>query len=94
MAEAEHATPWLRRRSTSCGGVRLEPGNQADDLAGADIERGDGRGARRRHRLHLWGQAEMEHGHAAPPFFFGLALSFSFIASSRARSGRVGQAAP
>src|ERR1700693_1231533 len=70
-AKPRMRTPWLRRRSTSCGGrgwaaaaehvlwrLRLEPRNHADDLAGADIETGDHGGALGRHRLHLGRKAE------------------------------------
>ena len=80
--------PWLRRRSVSCGALRLEPRDQADDLAGADVERGDDRRAARRHRLHLRGEAVME-AHAAPPFFFGLlALSASTRAAAASSDNR------
>src|SRR5436190_750798 len=62
--------------------LRFESRNQADDLAGADVQpRDDGRTARR-HRPHLRGEAVME-AHAAPPFFFGLlALSASARAAA------------
>src|SRR5258705_84686 len=61
--------------------MRRQAGDQAGDLAGADIERGDQRAALGRYRLHLGGEAVVEGVHALPPFGFGfLALS----ASSRA----------
>src|SRR5262245_27587444 len=65
--------------------VRPQPRDQADDLAGAHIERGDQRGALGRYRLHLRGKAVAERAHASPPL--PLALSFrslSFSASLRA----------
>jgi hypothetical protein len=66
--------------------LRLQPRDHADDLAGADIEGCDHGGAARRHRLHLGGQAEAQHGHASVPFFclFFRALSAALSASSRA----------
>ena len=66
--------------------LRLEPCDQADDLAGADIERGDDRRALRRNRLHLRGQAEAQHGHASPPLpdFLSWLSPASLSACSRA----------
>ena len=78
------STAWLRRRSTSCGACGLQPRDQAGDLAGADVERGDQRRAPRRQRLHLRRQAVLEGVHALPPFFGFLSLS----ASSRACAAR------
>ena len=59
--------------------LRLEPRDQADDLAGADVEHGDDRRTARRHRLHLRREAIME-AHASPP----LRLGFGLRASARA----------
>src|SRR5487761_2336583 len=64
--------------------LRLEPGDQAGDLAGADIEAGHHRGAPRRNRLHLGCDAEAQHGHASLPFFFVLFFSAALSAASRA----------
>ena len=46
---------WLRRRSTCCGPRGFEPRDQAGDLVGADVDRGDERRALGRDRLHLRG---------------------------------------
>src|SRR5664279_6507699 len=51
----------------ACLIARLEPRDQAGDLAGADIETGHHGRAPRRHRLHLGREAEAQHGHASPP---------------------------
>src|SRR5215470_2566361 len=70
------ATPehFLRR-------VRSQPGDQTRDLAGANVERRDNRGAPRRQRFHLRCQPVWEVVHSEPP----LALAFfAFNASSRA----------
>ena len=47
--------------------LRLEPRDQAGDLAGADVERRDQRRALGRQRLGLGGEAELEDAHARPP---------------------------
>ena len=68
--------------------LRLQPCDQADDLAGADIERRDDRRAARRHRLHLRGEAVVE-AHAEPPFFLAfLSLSASWRAAQASSDSR------
>ena len=69
--------------------VRPQPCDHADDLARADVERGDERAVARRDRLHLRRQAVVEGVHASPPFFF---LVWPCSASSRACGRGVGQA--
>src|SRR5260221_6384550 len=62
--------------------LRLEPRDQADDLAGANIECGDNSSRLKRKRFHFSGEAGAEHRHASPPlpdFTF-----FAFSASLRA----------
>ena len=56
------------------GRPRLEAPDQAGDLAGADIERGDEHRTVGRQRLHLRREAELEGAHALPPFFLRLVL--------------------
>src|SRR5262245_42205299 len=66
--------------------LRLEPCDEANDFARADIETCDDRGALGRNRFHLRGDAKAQHGHASPPLpdlaFF--AFSASLRASLRA----------
>ena len=50
--------------------LRLEAGDQAHDLAGADVEGRHDRRTPRRDRLHL-GREAVAEAHALPPFFFG-----------------------
>ena len=69
-AQAQHV---LRR-------ARPEAPDQARDLAGPDVERGDEHRAVGQQRLHLRGEAELEGAHALPPFFFGLSLAASMRA--------------
>ena len=72
MAEADHLDGVAAAGQDLLRRMRLEPRDQADDLARADVERGDERAAPRRDRLHLRRQAVMEGVHASPPFFFFL----------------------
>ena len=53
MTDAEHLDAVAAPPQHILRPLRLEPGDQADDLAGADIEGGDDRRAARRNRLHL-----------------------------------------
>ena len=81
VAEAEH----LDRMTASAQRFTLRVGtqlrDQAGDLAGADVERHDQRGAPRRDRFHLRGEAVIERAHAAPPL---RAFARSLMALSRA----------
>src|SRR5262249_25906449 len=61
--------------------ARLQPSDQAGDLAGADVEHGNERRALERQRLHLGGNAMTERVHALPPLPFGFLI---LSASSRA----------
>ena len=81
VAEAEHLDRMAAAAQRFVLRVRLQPRDQAGDLAGADVERGDERRAPRRQRLHSGRQAVRERAHASPP----LALRRrSFMARSRA----------
>src|SRR6266849_8569360 len=81
MAETDDLDGVAASAQHVLGRLRLEPGDQAGDLAGTDVKRGDERGAPRRQRLHFRGQAVIERAHALPPFGF---CSFFLAASSRA----------
>src|SRR6476660_3121898 len=76
--------------------ARLQPGDHAGNLAGADIERCHQRGALLRHRARLRRLIAIKAGHASPAFFFGFlslnnssrALAASSDSCTVSRSGR------
>src|SRR6185312_4077685 len=69
--------------------LRLEPRDDANDLAGADIESRHNRRAAGRHRSHFRSQAILK-GHAAPPFLraFLSLLSASWRAAEASSESR------
>ncbi len=81
VAEADHLDGVAASSQHVPGRLRLEPRDQARDLAGADVKGDHQRGALWRQRPHFRGQAVIERAHALPPFGF---CSFFFAASSRA----------
>src|SRR5581483_6971805 len=83
MTEAEDLDAMAATPQHLLWRLRLEARDQAGDLAGADVERGDHGLAARRDGLHLRGHAEGNDGHASPPLRFTF-FSFSLIAASRA----------
>ena len=59
---------WVRPRSVSRFSDRLQLGDEADDLARADVEHGKGRALARRQRLQAWRQAvDAERLTSRPP---------------------------
>src|SRR5215213_407217 len=74
---------------------RQELGDEADDLARADVEHGKGRALARRQRLHAWRQAVAQEAHVSTPlprigFFLRLsrrAAAASSVSRTTTRSG-------
>ena len=67
---------------------RLELGDEADDLARADVEHGKGRALARRQRLHARRQAVAQEAHVSTPL---PRIGFFFRLSSARRGGLLGE---
>src|SRR5689334_15316817 len=67
MGEGQESDPVTSAAQNILRRLRLKPGDEANDLAGPNVETCDHGRTLGRNRLHLRSETEVEHGHASPP---------------------------